>query len=56
MNDIKILDIFQQEADCGIPSYWCVQYKKNGARCVEYNYFSTLTEAREFASNWGYED
>jgi len=56
MEGIKILDIFQQEADCGIPSHYCVQYIAQGSTFVEYGYFETLTTAREFAAQYGYED
>jgi hypothetical protein len=56
MEGIKILDIFQQEADEGITSHYCVQYIGQGSTFVEYGYFATLTSAREFAAQYGYED
>lgn len=56
MEDIKILDIFQQKADEGIPSHYCVQYIGKGSTFVEYGYFETLASAREFAAQYGYED
>lgn len=56
MEGIKILGIFQQEYDCGIPSHYCVQYIAQGSTFVEYGYFETLTAAREFASQFEYED
>jgi hypothetical protein len=53
----KILDVFHQEADDGIPSHWCVQYfKTDGAGFVECKYFDTWTEANEYAMKYGYND
>ena len=56
MEGVKILGIFQQESDCGILSHYCVQYIAQGSTFVEYGYFETLTAAREFASQFEYED
>ncbi len=54
----RILDIFYQdgEPDVGIPSHWCVQYRDNNNSFVDYKYFKSLTEAREYAMGFGYED
>jgi hypothetical protein len=52
---LKILDLFHQEADDGIPAHYCVQYAEEGKTFVEYEYFTSLTEAREFAAKHGYE-
>jgi hypothetical protein len=56
MTKLKILDLFQQEEDDGIPAHYCVQYAEEGKTFVEYEYFTSLTEAREFAAKHGYED
>jgi hypothetical protein len=53
---MRILDIFQQAADDGIPSHYCVQYMEGDDVFVSYMYFASLTDAREFAGKHGYED
>lgn len=51
-----ILDIFHQSADCGIPPHWCVQYRDEDSAFVDYEYFSSWTEANEYAMQYGYND
>ena len=53
---ITILDVFHQASQEGIPPHWCVQYRPYDSGFVEYEYFSSQTEAREFALEHGYED
>ncbi len=58
MSKIKVLDIFHQDSqpECGIPAHWCVQYKKDQQGFPEYKYFTTYTEANEWAVSKGYQD
>jgi hypothetical protein len=56
MSDIKILDIFYQSADAGIPSHWCVQLQRDGKSTVDYEYFGTWADANEYAMKYGYND
>ncbi len=50
----RILDIFHQGPQDGIPSHWCVQYMEGES--LDYEYFETWTEANEYTQGFGYED
>ena len=51
--EIKVVDVFHQAADCGIPAHWCCQFINNG--WADYVHFATAEEAYEFARNNGWE-
>ena len=52
---IKILDIVFQQAYQEVPSQYAVQYVPKGGGFVDYEFFSSVSDAIEFAEEHGYE-
>lgn len=56
IRELTVLDIFHYYKGDEIRAHWCVQYIKVGGTFVDYEYFTTWTEANEFAMSHGYND
>ena len=54
--EIKILDIFVQPECSEHPTHYAVQYVREGETSVDYQYFSSESEAIEAAKEHGYEE